>query len=72
MASMLAAENKEICISDSHWSLACPADAFSCFPLVQELRQQNALLSETKTMLEEEVASLNTKLETLGEQEVFT
>lgn len=34
---------------------------------MQELQQQNALLSETKVLLEEELTGLHAKLETLGD-----
>lgn len=37
------------------------------FPFIQELKQQNTLLSQTKALLQEEVNSLQSKVEKLGE-----
>ncbi len=41
--------------------------AYAHHNISQELRQQNALLLETKVLLEEELTGLHAKLETLGD-----
>ena len=45
---------------------------YPCNVCIQELKQQNTLLSETNVLLQEEVTSFQNKLENLSEMEVET